>query len=65
MLAEQILRPILIKILDISTMEELETVLEELSTKSKTSKLWIVKFSKFKKKKCGPGGYEPPSQYSD
>ena len=41
MLAEEILRPILIKRLDISNMEELETVLEELSAKSKTCKLWI------------------------
>ena len=35
MLAEKILRPVLIKRPDISTMEELGTVLEELSTQSK------------------------------
>ena len=41
LLAEELLRPILLKHPDITTMEELEAVLDELSAKSKTSKVWI------------------------
>ena len=38
---EELLLPILHKHPDITTMEELEAVLDELSSKRKTSKVWI------------------------
>lgn len=41
MLAEEVLRPILLKKPDITNMEELETILDELSTESRTTKLWV------------------------
>lgn len=39
LLAEELIRPILLEHPDITTMEELEAILDELSTKSKTSKI--------------------------
>ena len=41
MLVEELLLRILLKHADLATMEELEVVLDELSAKSKTSKVWI------------------------
>ena len=41
MLVEELLLPILLKHPDLTTMEELEAVLDEQSAKSKTSKVWI------------------------